>query len=457
MEMNFNDLKSRAQAAINGFEMVTDVKLLMFPAYTMVDKSITLASAFRARVSNRDGSDAHTVVLTHHVTDGVESFSIVCGDSMSDGTVAEGEARRRCAVAVSGDEDAVAPKVLKGPMALMFQNVYKQYEGSAPCNFWSLAKKKELCSHTQSFLFHLNNHLPDFIKQMRDMSVAGLEGPVASLSKGPIWSLEELAFRSPVLLEGDRGSGKTVEARQFARSRGLQYVECPGHEGIEAPDLLGFLVPYGPGEMVWKDGPLAEAFRKAQYGQVVLVLDELLRIPQRELSILLTTFSPDDGVYRLRTGRMVSVEDGVGTEEVLECAISNLCVIATTNVGAEYAVDEIDPALADRFVLIRKDTTRAKLEHILGMLASKNGLSSSLVKQALGFYDAMLALQKSGMMRNVPTTRTMARAFELALEDEDVQRGLLSQYLLWVARTSDGKAVPEQVKLVESSLKKVFT
>lgn len=220
--------------------------------------------------------------------------------------------------------------------------------------------------------------------------------------------------------------------------------------------MLGFLVPYKDGQLVWKDGPLAEAFRRAAKEKVVLIIDELLRIRQRELSLLLTALSPDRDVYRLRTGRIRDVVDGVALEEELTCPTENLCVIATTNVGAEYAVDDIDPALAERFVVIRKDTTAAELTQILRDVAKKKGFSAKVAANLVKFFEKMEEARARGMLKHAPTTRTLVRALTIAKEECEVADALRMQGLLWVARDSDGRPVQEQLETLEKILSKIF-
>ena len=200
------------------------------------------------------------------------------------------------------------------------------------------------------------------------LSEAGVIEKPAKKEKEPFEELKRFAFKIPVLVEGDRGSGKTYEAFEYAKSLDIEPSFVGGHAGIESIDLLGCLVPYAGQEnkiedtsvsaadffsgdyqmnissnnsnsLIWKDGPIAEAFRKAQNGKKsILIIDELLRIPQRELNILLTALSPVHGKYNLRTGRILEVINGVAREEVLSCDTRNLFILATTNVGGQYAV-----------------------------------------------------------------------------------------------------------------------
>ena len=318
------------------------------------------------------------------------------------------------------------------------------------------------------------------------LSEAGVIEKPAKKEKEPFEQLKRFAFKIPVLVEGDRGSGKTYEAFEYAKSIGIEPSFVGGHAGIESIDLLGCLVPYAGQEnkiedtsvsaadffsgdyqmkvssghsnsLIWKDGPIAEAFRKAQSGEkAVLIIDELLRIPQRELNILLTALSPVHGKYNLRTGRILEVINGVAREEVLSCDTRNLFVLATTNVGGQYAVDTIDPALAERFIVVRKDTEVHTLIDILKNKAEEKGFHFTLAQKAGLFFEKMTDAKEQGLVAEAPTLRTLSRAFDLAEQEEDVKDYILDQKLLWVDRDVYGKPVQEQIELVERIVNDYF-
>lgn len=302
----------------------------------------------------------------------------------------------------------------------------------------------------------------------------------------PFKELKRFAFKIPVLVEGDRGSGKTYEAFEYAKSLNIEPSFVGGHAGIESIDLLGCLVPYAGQEnklqdtsvsaadffsgdyqmkvssnnsnsLIWKDGPIAEAFRKAQNGEkAVLIIDELLRIPQRELNILLTALSPVHGKYNLRTGRILEVINGVAREEVLSCDTRNLFVLATTNVGGQYAVDTIDPALAERFIVVRKDTEVDTLIDILKTKAEEKGFHFTLAQKAGLFFEKMTDAKEQGLIEEVPTLRTLSRAFDLAEKEDEVKDYIFDQHLLWVARDVYGKPDKEQVRCIKKIVEDIF-
>lgn len=265
------------------------------------------------------------------------------------------------------------------------------------------------------------------------------------------------AFKVPLLFEGDRGSGKTYDVREFARVNKHPYVEIAGHESVEAIDFLGHHMQ-SPMGVVWKDGRLSRAFRQGAAGQkVALLIDEMLRIPQRHLSVLLSALSPDStGHYRLQTGRMVDVQDGVGVEEEILCPAANLAIFATTNVGPEFAIDDLDPAVAERFIIARKDTEKATLENILRSTCSARSFSSTSALRLSELFERTKRMVDTGTLNRHATTRTLTRAVEHATDEADIKNVLKDQILLWADRDSAGRPVEAQCKQLEKAIDELF-
>ena len=459
--MNRSELQAychASQAAPGTWQVTARLERVALPYQDIGSKTQCLAVANLYTVTGN--GETHNVIVAvrkNPKTAGVANdFRLWCADTFIEGrgaAASTAKALARCHASVEGTQDPKA--VVRDMMTL-----HGALPASDKCNCWELWRKtkpRELCVHTQHVLATepIDEALDGLIETL-DALLGSVPARVASAP--PAGSeLARLLFRVPVLLEGDRGSGKTYEAQALARAGGHALVKVCGHEGVEATDLLGHYVPTPDRSLVWKDGGLTQAFRQAAAGvKTVLLIDELLRIPQRQLSVLLTALDARDGHYELRTGRIVDVTEGVGSEEVIRCAAEDLAVVGTTNVGADYAVDHLDPALAERWIILRKDTSVDGLQAVLGSVCESRGFKPALVSQLIRFFEAAQEMKKTDFLSRTPTTRTLVRAVDLAEDETDVPRLLLTQALLWTARDLDGKPVPEQLTTVRKLILKAF-
>lgn len=266
--------------------------------------------------------------------------------------------------------------------------------------------------------------------------------------------LDQVVTRVPVLIEGDRGAGKTREAWDYARRNpDLTPIFIQGHEDVTARDLLGYAFSR-PGEPdVWMDGELTQAFRAAAAGQtVLLIVDEILRIPSRQLNAMVSALAPVDGHYLLKTGRLVNVTHGIGAVELLRAPVERVRVIATTNMGARFAVDALDPAFAERWVILRRATDDALLRAVLPALVAARGFAAVWTERLIGFFKTLDAQWMAGHLDERPTLRTLARAIDCASDEAEISRWLDAQKLLWVARNDRAEPIAAQVAVVDRAL-----
>lgn len=410
-------------------------------------KVTTLAVATVFHVTHTSGSKNHTVVISCR---GKNDFHVWCGDAFLE-SKPTADLENRIAAAIG-----LAPIGKRDFLSGQLRSTHGLAPKNSGCHFWPAWKgKRKLCKHTNTilhdFVYAAPHECLDELEQAYAelMDSATVGEVVENETKAMI---EKLAFHVPILIEGDRGSGKTYQAFQFAKAQNLSPVVIQGHESLESIDLLGYFLPNTAHGGVWKDGRLSEAFRCAKSTKVVLVIDEMLRIPGRHLSVLLSALTPLDDFYCLNTGRILNVLDGIGTEEMLRCPTDNLCVIATTNVGGEYAVDALDPALAERFMVLREDTNSAKLKMVLEHAASGRGFGTNAVERLLVFFQKMTSLSEQGLVARLPTTRTLTRALALAPDESSVRFWVEQSLLSWVGRDVNGFPVKEQV----SSIKKLI-
>jgi MoxR-like ATPase len=397
------------------------------------------------------GKKGHNVVLAYL---GPDNYSIWCGDNFLELGTTKMPPEDRIAMAV-----AEMPSVDNATATALLGELRGTVDKSTACGFWRDFKNKgTLCKHCNQLLVLKESELPSIKRSLQERFESVMNNAPMATSELvlPENAFAKMVMKTPILLEGEKGWGKTREARVLAEALNARLVEVQGHESVEAADLTGYTVRHGH-DMVWKDGRLSQAFRLAAKGEkIVLLLDELLRIPQRQLSVLLSALSPYKGNYYLATGRIVDVVDGIGSEETIVCPVENLYVVGTTNVGAQYAVDAMDPALQERFLLIRKAIDVAILKSAVLEKATEKGFTPSVADKCVEFFKAMAALRPNSLVADVPNPRTMVRAVHLSDTEADMKASVMAQALTWVGRDVEGNPIPEQEEAVIKAINKVW-
>ena len=126
--------------------------------------------------------------------------------------------------------------------------------------------------------------------------------------------------------------------------------------------------------------------------------------------------------------------------------------------GSQFTVDEYDPAFAERFILLRADTTEDDLRRVLTEKCDELEFPPVVVGLLIKFWKSCKRMYESGELAGFPTTRTLVRALEIAPQRtvEGAKEGLWIQRYLWVGRDSMGYPIKEQEKLIERLLKEIF-
>lgn len=256
--------------------------------------------------------------------------------------------------------------------------------------------------------------------------------------------LKHTVFRAHILLWGEPGSGKTWLSFQLAewaaKTYGAETIVIQGSPALEAPDLLGLWVKKGD-SATWQDGALTKAFRLASHGKkVILIIDELPRIPAREQSILVAPLLPTpEGLvlYNPLNG------------ETLSCPQENLWVIATGNLGEKYSSRLVDGALGERFLMVEVKTSERKMKELLSKAMKGKGWDASLVDKLIKLRTASEELVERGELSAPPSLRVFLRAIELAPTPEELPK--------WVALCHSQVAVSPDRAMWEELVNRVFS
>ena len=274
--------------------------------------------------------------------------------------------------------------------------------------------------------------------------------------------LDKYLFKKHLLIQGQKGFGKTYMVSKMLIDNKEDYdtVDMRGHEGVEAIDLLGHYIRDEEGGLVWKDGVLTQAFRNAAKGKkTVLFIDEMLRIPKRELNILVGALSPDsEGNFSLDTNRAsaVNMEDGVAIAESEKLVVKKdmLWAIGTTNAGAGYAVDTIDEALADRFRVIIKRMSESEMQEILYNTAKEKGMGKPEVARLMKFYKGFNALRDSGELVKLLNLRHLSEVIEFSDDASDMPEIMTDLIPTLCSQDQNGFANETQESIIEGLIEK---
>ena len=268
--------------------------------------------------------------------------------------------------------------------------------------------------------------------------------------------IERYAFTEHILLAGPAGSSKTFTADRYLKEHGCSIEFVSGHEGLESTDLLGYSIRHTDGSFIWMDGPLTAAFRQAQTSPTGLMIDELLRIPAKERNILIGALTPNSSKeFVLRTNRITDITDGIGRSETLTVPMSNLWVVATTNIGADYEVEDMDLALNDRFITHDVFTNDTQVLQIMNS-NNINTLSESTVTKLMSLYKAITALVQAQELTNTMNVRHLTKVLKNVKDPATIKSYLFDLAPNVCSRTVEGKLNGVELKIYKDTVKSIF-
>lgn len=468
-------------AAFNTDYNATNTYTTPYPFIDNDTKEISFSIAHVMKLEHKSEPKNHTVVLAYNG----KGYFFWCGDNFVDNTKTHSIKKGKEIV-------AEAIKDLKNDMAVaedLMKKLFHKEDASTGCRFWASWKSKgEICSHVKHFLKVIDENTIDDLEVVYNNYMTTAKPTVSTAFTSSNKKLQRYAFKKHIMIDGPKGFGKTFGVYQFLDDEKIpseNIFEVGGFEGLESIDLLGQNIPFVKEvkkqnksitlkannvfasqegvehiqDLVWLDGALTAAFRNASKGQkTALMIDEILRIPGRELSILVAALTPNNkGEYTLRTRRIIGLnEDGCGIEEVLKCKKENLWVVSTTNFGAEYDIDEIESALADRFMIIHKGADRNEVKTVIEGEVAKRKFKSDCSKKLMEFFDKMVAYKKTETISKLINTRHLTEIIEFAIDEADIPNVVNDQILKWVDRDTEGSPDATQTKLITETISSIW-
>jgi len=200
------------------------------------------------------------------------------------------------------------------------------------------------------------------------------------------------ALRTPLLLKGPTGCGKSRLVEHMAARLGRPLVTVACHDETSAVDLTGRYLLEG-GHTVWQDGPVTRAVR----GGAILYLDEFA---EARSDVVVIVHPLADHRRTLHLDRH---------DETL-VAPDEFMLVVSFNPGYQRGLKELKPSTRQRFLAISFDHPAPDVEREI--LVGETGIDEANARRLVALAGRLRELETLGLAE-APSTRLLVNAARL--------------------------------------------
>ena len=200
------------------------------------------------------------------------------------------------------------------------------------------------------------------------------------------------ALRTPLLLKGPTGCGKSRLVEHMAARLGRPLVTVACHDETSAIDLTGRYLLEG-GETVWQDGPVTRAVRSG----AILYLDEFA---EARSDVVVVVHPLADHRRTLHLDRH---------DETL-VAPDEFMLVVSFNPGYQSGLKDLKPSTRQRFIALSFDYPAAEVE--CEIIVGETGIDEARAKRLVALASRLRELETLGLAER-PSTRLLVNAARL--------------------------------------------
>lgn len=206
--------------------------------------------------------------------------------------------------------------------------------------------------------------------------------------------LFEWAFRqrTPVMLTGPTGCGKTRFVEHMGRLVDRPVVTISCHDDLTSSDLVGRFMVSG-GDVVWNDGPLTRAVKAG----ALCYLDEVVEARHDSLAILHSLTDHRRTLYLDRADEVVH-------------APASFMLVCSYNPAYRSSLKELKPSFRQRFVTVAMDYLPADRE--ADVLIAEAGIDLAVARRLIECANTIRAADDVFHFES-PSTRVLVTAARL--------------------------------------------